>query len=315
RNFQEQKILYIPKIYWDYTCTELLVMEEVSGLSVKQIFSNPLSDSHQKLLSQNIFLIFLKQVFEHSFFHADMHPGNIFIDLDTLSEPRYIFVDFGIIGTLSDKDQRYLAENLLAFFEQDYRKVALLHLQSGWVQPNISLSHFEFSIRAVCEPIFQRPLKDISVGETFLKLIKVAQQHKIIIQPQLILLQKTILAVEGLSRRLCPELDLWTAIYPYVKNAVRMKFGLVGELRKTWTRLPLLLEKFNQDHSLETLNKLKKRYQYSAWLFIDGLYWISILFNTSLYVMGSYRSFEEYIMIIALHVIVILIIKNRHKEI
>jgi ubiquinone biosynthesis protein len=244
-----------------------------------------------------------------------MHPGNIFIDINEISEPRYIFVDFGIIGTLSENDQRYLAENLLAFFEQDYRKVALLHLQSGWVPPNTSLSHFEFSIRGVCEPIFQRPLKDISVGETFLKLIKVAQEHKIVIQPQLILLQKTLLAVEGLSRRLYPELDLWTAIYPYVKNAVRIKFGLVGELRKTWARLPVLLEKFNQDHSLETLNKLEKRHQYSAWLFIDGLYWISILFNTSLYISGFYHTFQEYIMMIILHVVLKFIIKNRYKEI
>jgi ubiquinone biosynthesis protein len=312
KNFSGSNILYIPKIYCEYTTAEVLVMEQIISSPVKDILKNTPLNVDLKTLSQNIFLIFLKQVFEDSFFHGDMHPGNIFIDLSNPFEPQYQFVDFGIVGTLSRNDQRYLAENLLAFFEQDYHKVALLHLQSGWAPPNTQIAQFEFSIRAVCEPIFQRPLKEISVGETFLKLIEVAQEYKIIIQPQLVLLQKTLLAVEGLSRQLYPDLDLWTTAYPYVRRSVRLKFGFAGEVKKLLYKMPILLDRWNEHlEAVYSPTVIKHQHEF---LLIKTLIGLSILSNTSLYYLNYYQSIKDYILILSFHCILYQFLIGRIKE-
>ena len=218
RNFDNSDTLYIPDVYWDYCRPEVLTMERVSGVPISDIAALKEAGTNFQRLAENGVEIFFTQVFRHNFFHADMHPGNIFVDITNPDKPRYIAVDFGIVGTLTSSDQKYLAGNFLAFFQGDYRRVAKLHVDSGWVPGDTRIDELESAVRAVCEPIFNRPLKDISFGLILLRLFQTARQFEMEIQPQLVLLQKTLLNIEGLGRQLYPELDLWATAQPILEE-------------------------------------------------------------------------------------------------
>ncbi len=221
RNFADSGQLYIPEIYWDYCRREVMVMERISGIPVSDISRLRQSGVDLLKLSEVGVQIFFTQVFTHNFFHADMHPGNIFVS----PEGQYIAVDFGIVGTLSEDDKRYLAENFFAFFQRDYRRVAELHVASGWVPADTRVNEFEAAIRTVCEPIFERPLKDISFGRLLVNLFQTARRFDMEVQPQLVLLQKTLLNIEGLGRTLNPELDLWSTAKPFFENWMKEQLG------------------------------------------------------------------------------------------
>lgn len=242
RNFNNSPLLYIPEIYWDYARENILVMERIHGIPVTDIPS--LKDHHIniKKLAERGVEIFFTQVFRDCFFHADMHPGNIFVSYKNPQNPQYLCVDFGIIGTLNESDKRYLAENLFAFFNRDYRRVAQLHVESGWVAQDTRIEEFEAAIRTVCEPIFERPLKDISFGQLVLKLFQVARRFQMEVQPQLVLLQKTLLAIEGLGRQLYPELDLWTTAKPFLEKWLREQIGPKAMLQQIKQTLPFIAE-------------------------------------------------------------------------
>jgi ubiquinone biosynthesis protein len=218
RNFEGSELLYVPKIYWDYTRTSVLVMERISGIPVADVVQLEAQKTNMKILAERGVEIFFTQVFRDSFFHADMHPGNIFVSRQHPQSPQYIAVDFGIVGSLTENDQIYLARNLLAFFNRDYRQVAQLHIDSGWIPKHTRVNEFEAAIRSVCEPIFEKPLSEISFGHFLLRLFQVARRFDMEVQPQLVLLQKTLLNIEGLGRQLYPELDLWQTALPYLEN-------------------------------------------------------------------------------------------------
>ncbi len=225
RNFRDSPMLYVPEVFWAETRRDVLVMERIRGIPVGDIAELRRRRVNMKKLSERGVEIFFTQVFRDSFFHADMHPGNIFVNADDPDDPRYIAVDFGIIGTLSPTDQHYLAENFLAFFHRDYRRVAELHIESGWVPAETRVDEFESAIRTVSEPIFDRPLKDISFGGFLLTLFQTARRFNMEVQPQLVLLQKTLLNIEGLGRQLDPELDLWKTAKPFLENWMRDRVG------------------------------------------------------------------------------------------
>jgi ubiquinone biosynthesis protein len=221
RNFEGSGLLYVPEVHWDYCRTNVLTMERIEGVPISDIERLRTADTDIRRLAENGVEIFFTQVFRHNFFHADMHPGNIFIDVADPKQPRYMAVDFGIMGTLSPADQTYLAENFLAFFKRDYRRVALLHIDSGWVPADTRPDELEAAIRAVCEPIFNKPLREISFGLVLMRLFSTARAFRMEVQPQLVLLQKTLLAIEGLGRQLYPDLDLWQNAYPILERWVR----------------------------------------------------------------------------------------------
>jgi ubiquinone biosynthesis protein len=242
RNFNHSPLLYIPVIYWDYVRENVLVMERIYGIPVSDVARLNAHGINIKKLAERGLEIFFTQVFRDCFFHADMHPGNIFVSPNHPEEPQYICVDFGIIGTLNDNDKRYLAENLMAFFNHDYRRVAELHIESGWVARTTRVEEFESAIRTVCEPIFERPLKDISFAMLILQLFQVARRFEMLVQPQLVLLQKTLLAVEGLGRQLYPELDLWATAKPFMEKWLREQIGPKAFMRHLRANIPFLVE-------------------------------------------------------------------------
>lgn len=243
RHFANSPLLYIPEIYWAYSRSNVLVMERIYGIPIYNIPALKAAGYNMKKIAERGVEIFFTQVFRDSFFHADMHPGNIFIAEGQTDNPRFIAVDFGIMGSLTTEDQRYLAENLLAFFKRDYRRVAELHVSSGWLPPDTRIDLFESAIRAVCEPIFERPLKDISFGHLLLRLFQTARRFNINIQPQLILLQKTLFNIEGVGRQLYPELDLWNTASPYLEKWLRNQVGVKGFVRRIRENLPYWSEK------------------------------------------------------------------------
>ncbi len=243
RNFENSDQLYIPEIYWDYTRRNVMVMERIHGVSMANIEQMKNTGVDMKRLSELGVEIFFTQVFKHNFFHADMHPGNIFVDIHNLQQPKYIAVDFGIVGTLSPKDQRYLAENFLAFFKRDYNRVAQLHVDSGWVPAGTRVDEFESAIRSVCEPIFERPLKEISFGHLLLRLFQTARRFNMEVQPQLVLLQKTLLNIEGLGRQIYPDLDLWKTAKPFLENWMNDQIGARALLKGFKDNLPYLAER------------------------------------------------------------------------
>ena len=234
RNFSENNLLYVPEVYWPLTRRNVMVMERIHGIPVNEIEQLRNAGIDLKALSEHGVEIFFTQVFKHNFFHADMHPGNIFVS----DQGQYIAVDFGIMGTLSPDDQRYLAENFLAFFNRDYHRVAELHVLSGWVPPDTRIDEFESAIRAVCEPIFERPLKDISFGQLLLRLFQTAGRFNMPIQPQLVLLQKTLLNIEGLGRQLYPDLDLWKTAKPFLESWMKDYVGVRGLLKSLQANAP-----------------------------------------------------------------------------
>jgi len=225
RNFEDGSLLYVPEVHWPLTKNNLLVQERIYGIPIGDIAALKEHKVNLQRLAETGVEIFFTQVFKHSFFHADMHPGNIMVDASDPENPRYIAVDFGIMGTLAPNDQRYLAENFLAFFNHDYRRVAELHIQSGWVPADTRIDEFEAAIRSVCEPIFAKPLKEISFGQLLLRLFQTARRFNMEVQPQLVLLQKTLLNVEGLGRQLYPELDLWQTAKPILEQWMHEKMG------------------------------------------------------------------------------------------
>jgi len=227
RNFTDSPMLYIPEVYWPHTRKQVMVMERIHGIPVGDVDALRAAGIDLKRLSEMGVEIFFTQVFSHNFFHADMHPGNIFVS----EEGQYIAVDFGIMGTLNPEDQRYLAENFLAFFNRDYQRVAELHVQSGWVPKDTRVDEFESAIRSVCEPIFERPLKEISFGRLLLHLFQTARRFNMEIQPQLVLLQKTLLNIEGLGRQLYPDLDLWQTAKPFLEHWMHRHVGYRAFLR------------------------------------------------------------------------------------
>lgn len=238
RNFLNSEKLYIPEIYWDHCRKNIMVMERIHGTPIGNIDALIEKNIDLKQLSERGVEIFFTQVFRHSFFHADMHPGNIFV----ADNGQYIAVDFGIMGTLNATDQRYLAENFLAFFNRDYRRVAELHVNSGWVDKNTRIDEFESAIRSVCEPIFDKPLKDISFGQLLLNLFHTARRFNMEVQPQLILLQKTLLNIEGLGRQLYPELDLWKTAKPFLEQWMKDKLGPQSFFKHIKENAPLWAE-------------------------------------------------------------------------
>lgn len=246
RNFEGSKILHVPEIFWDYTRPRVLVMERISGIPVADVDALVAQGTDMEKLAERGVEIFFTQVFRDSFFHADMHPGNIFVSRENPSDPQYIAVDFGIVGSLNAEDQSYLARNILAFFKRDYRQVAQLHIDSGWVPPNTNVQAFETAIRSVCEPIFEKPLKDISFGMVLLGLFQTARRFNMEVQPQLILLQKTLLNIEGLGRQLYPDLDLWKTGKPFLENWMRERMGVKAVIRNLKQQAPDWIEKLPQ---------------------------------------------------------------------
>ncbi|WP_308364886.1 MULTISPECIES: ubiquinone biosynthesis regulatory protein kinase UbiB [unclassified Microbulbifer] len=235
RNFAKSPLLYIPEVYWDYTRVNVLVLERIDGIPVTDVAQLHAQNTDMHLLAERGVEIFFKQVFEHNFFHADMHPGNIFVSREHPQRPQYIAVDTAIVGSLTREDQYYLARNLLAMFRRDYRMVAELHVQSGWVRRNTPVNDFEASIRAVCEPIFEKPLGEISFARVLISLFQTARRFDMEVQPQLVLLQKTLLNIEGLGRQLYPQLDLWKTAHPFLERWMRDRLHprtIVGEIRR-----------------------------------------------------------------------------------
>ena len=239
RNFQGSGLLYVPEVYWPHCHRSVMVMERIHGIPISDVDELHRQNVDMRALAEQGVEIFFTQVFRHNFFHADMHPGNIFAS----TEGQYLAVDFGIMGTLSPKDKRYLAENFLAFFNRDYYRVAELHVQSEWVPSDTRVDEFESAIRTVCEPIFERPLKDISFGHLLLRLFQTARRFNMEVQPQLVLLQKTLLNIEGLGRQLYPELDLWQTAKPFLERWMSEQIGTRAMLRTLKSNLPLWAEK------------------------------------------------------------------------
>lgn len=231
RNFEGSELLHVPQVYWEHTSRRVMVMERITGIPVNDIPALRAAGIDLRVLAGRGVEIFFTQVMRNNFFHADMHPGNIFVDPKRPSNPRYIAVDFGIMGSLSERDQRYLAENFLAFFNRDYQRVARLHVESKWVPADIRIEDFEAAIRSVCEPIFERPLKEISFGGLLVRLFDTARSFRMEVQPQLVLLQKTLLNIEGIGRQLYPDLDLWQTAKPFLERWMRERVG-VGALLK-----------------------------------------------------------------------------------
>lgn len=242
RNFLDSPALYIPEIHWDLTRRNVMVMERIRGTPVSDVAALKRQGISMRLLGEQGVEIFFTQVFEHNFFHADMHPGNIFVEPDG----RYIAVDFGIMGTLTAEDQRYLADNLLAFFNRDYRRVAELHVESEWVPPGTRVEEFEAAIRTVCEPIFDKPLSEISFGHFLVRLFQTARRFNMEVQPQLVLLEKTLLNIEGLGRQLYPELDLWATAKPFMERWMNRQVGPQAFLEQIKATLPGLSEQLPQ---------------------------------------------------------------------
>lgn len=255
RNFIDSDILYIPEIDWDHCRKRVMVMERIHGTPVTNIEGLKNNDVDLKKLSEMGVEIFFTQVFRDNFFHADMHPGNIFVS----DQGQYIAIDFGIMGSLSIDDQRYLAENFLAFFNRDYYRVAELHVQSGWVPATTRVDDFESAIRSVCEPIFEKPLHEISFGQLLLRLFQTARRFNMEVQPQLVLLQKTLLNIEGLGRQLYPNLDLWQTAKPFLENWMSDQLGLPSFSRRVKANAPLWLEQLPEfpGYVFDIANQLK----------------------------------------------------------
>ncbi|HSC76274.1 MAG TPA: ubiquinone biosynthesis regulatory protein kinase UbiB [Pseudomonadales bacterium] len=235
RNFDQSPMLYVPKVYWDYCRPQVMVMERIRGIPVTDLAALTAQGTDMKLLAHRGVEIFFMQVFDHNFFHADMHPGNIFVSTQHPSRPQYIAIDCAIVGSLSRDDQYYLARNLLAIFQRDYNAVAQLHIECGWVPPDTRAADFESAIRTVCEPIFEKPISEISFGQILVNLFQTARRFDMTVQPSLVLLQKTLLNIEGLGRQLYPQLDLWQTAMPFLERWMQNRYhpkNLLAEIRK-----------------------------------------------------------------------------------
>lgn len=243
RNFLDSGFLYVPEVYWEYTRGKVMTSERIYGIPVANIDELLAQGTNMKLLAERGVEIFFTQVFRDSFFHADMHPGNIFVSRKNPQNPEYIGIDCGIVGSLTEEDQHYLAMNLLAFFNRDYYQVAQLHVDSGWVPATTKVHELAAAIRAVLEPIFEKPLAEISFGQVLIQLFSTARRFNMEVQPQLVLLQKTLLNIEGLGRQLYPQLDLWSTAKPYLEGWMRDRFGPKAAFQELKRQLPSWIEK------------------------------------------------------------------------
>ena len=266
RNFEDSDLLYVPKVYWEFCRPNVLVMERIYGIPVSQVEELKAAGINLKTLAERGVQIFFTQVFNHSFFHADMHPGNVYVSRNTPETPQYIALDCAIIGTLSKDDQYYLAKNLLAIFKRDYRKVAELHVECGWVPSDTPVNAFEATMRSVCEPIFQKPLKDISFGMMLLQLFRTASRFNMEVQPSLVLLQKTLLNIEGLGKQLYPDLDLWENALPFLEQWQKERLSPLANLKKISEKIPEWLEALPEMPELiyETLQEAKYYRQHTV---------------------------------------------------
>jgi ubiquinone biosynthesis protein len=263
RNFAGSDLLYVPQVHWDYCRPDVMVMERIHGVLVNDMAELRRRDVNIRVLAENGVEIFFTQVFRHNFFHADMHPGNIFVQTQDPERPVYAAVDFGIVGTLDARDQHYLAENFLAFFDRDYYRVARLHVDSGWVPPDTRIDELEGAVRTVCEPIFNKPLEEISFATVLMRLFEIARRFDMRIQPQLLLLQKTMLQIEGLGRQLYPQLDLWKTAQPIMREWAADRFSgrsfaeqfrrQLPDLNEAVRTLPQVLQQLIQKASEGTL--------------------------------------------------------------
>jgi ubiquinone biosynthesis protein len=254
RNMESLQLVLVPEVFWDYCATEVMVMERMFGVPVSQVARLRAAGVDIPKLARDGVTIFFTQVFRDGFFHADMHPGNIQVSVDPKTFGRYISLDFGIVGTLTESDKDYLAQNFTAFFRRDYKRVAELHIESGWVPRTTRVDELEAGIRAVCEPYFDRPLKEISLGMLLMRLFQTSRRFQVEIQPQLVLLQKTLLNIEGLGRELDPDLDLWATAKPFLEQWMLGQVGpqrLMEQLKaqaphyaKLLPELPMLLNQF-----------------------------------------------------------------------
>ncbi len=288
KNCEDTSDLYIPEVYWDYTRDKVLVLERIQGVPISHIETLKDKQVDIEKLAQRCVNIFFTQVFRDNFFHADMHPGNIFVSVEQPDDPHCIAVDFGIVGTLTEQDRHYLSQNLLAFFERDYYSVAKLHIDSGWVPSDTRAEEFESAIRTVCEPIFEKPLEEISFAQVLLRLFQTARRFNMEVQPQLVLLQKTLLNIEGLGRQLYPQLDLWATARPILKKWVVENSGPLSVLKALkknapeWGRLlpemPMLLHQVAVNGALHKPTGANNRHTesivyaiFAAALFIAGV--------------------------------------------
>ena len=242
-NFIDTNALYVPYVYEDFCYPRLMVMERIEGIPVSDIAALKAQGTNLQRLAEKGVELFFTQVFRDNFFHADMHPGNIFISRENPQDPHYIGLDCGIMGTLSDTDTRYLAENFLAFFNRDYRRIAQLYVESGWVSADTDMQAFEQAVKVVCEPMFNKPLNEISFGHVLLELFRTARSFHIIVQPQLVLLEKTLLYIEGLGRQLYPQLDLWKTAKPFLEQWMSQQVGPKAMFSKAKTQLPFWTDK------------------------------------------------------------------------
>ena len=263
RNFADSEIMYVPEIYWSYVTENVMVMERIYGVPISNIKKLKAANTNLKKLAEEGVEIFFTQVFRDSFFHADMHPGNLFVDISDPENPCYKGVDFGIMGSLTPEDQHYLALNLMAFFNRDYREVAILHVESGWVPPDTRVDQLETAIRAVSEPIFEKPISEISFGQLLLRLFQTAKQFHMEVQPQLMLLQKTLLAVESLGRQLYPQLDLWSSAKPFMEKWIKQRHSIRNMSKKMMRNWPDTVEEMGKTPELvfNVLNHIHQRQQ------------------------------------------------------
>ncbi len=246
RNFADGRLVYVPEVHWNYTRRNVFVMERIHGIPVTDLEVLRQRGTDLKLLAERGVEIFFTQVFRDSFFHADMHPGNIFINADDPADPRYIAIDCAIIGSLSEADQYYLARNLLGIFQRNYHEVARLHVECGWVPPETRVEDFEAAMRAVCEPIFEKPISEISFGQLLVYLFSTARRFDMEVQPSLILLQKTLLNIEGLGRQLYPQLNLWDTAQPFLENWLRERYSPQNVIKRLQYHVPGWLEQLPQ---------------------------------------------------------------------
>jgi ubiquinone biosynthesis protein len=238
RNFADSELLVVPEMMWDYCSNNVIVMERMSGIPISQVERLRAAGVDLSKLSRDGVEIFFTQVFRDGFFHADMHPGNILVSTDPATFGRYVALDFGIVGTLNDFDKDYLSQNFLAFFRRDYKRVAQAHIESGWAPPETRVDELEAAVRACCEPIFDRPLREISFGHVLLRLFQTSRRFNIEVQPQLVLLQKTLLNIEGLGRQLDPDLDLWKTAKPYLERWMQEQVGWRGLIERLKVEAP-----------------------------------------------------------------------------
>jgi len=238
RNFAASADLSVPTVYWSHSSATVLTLERVHGIPVDDLVALDAAGIDRVALAEKGVRLFYTQVFRDNFFHADAHPGNIWVDATRRSDPRFIALDFGIMGSLPERDQFWLAENFMAMFDRDYKRIAELHLAAGWIPPHVRLDELEAAVRTVCEPYFTRPLAEISLGEVVVKMFSVARRYELTLQPQLILLQKTLLNIEGVGRLLHPRIDIWATAKPVLTDILKHRYGLRRTLRELRTRLP-----------------------------------------------------------------------------